>query len=303
MLVLDLRQAKRFSRKKRIRRMRPVKSPAIAEKLLRQKTEQLWEFAIMPSLDRIKRAIESGIGGEQLSSLIEAELDQISYVYQTDAGIIIDMWRLAVDRITRTKMNAALQRSLGVDITAVLDDPIVSEALAVGAMNAENLIVTMPTKLMGEVAMAVQANMRGVPLPGGRSLLDQIDFLGTRSRAWANVIARDQTAKLTDTLNTARQQALGIEEYYWRTMKDVNVVGNPNGSYPDWNPKHMDHYIMEGVLCRYDDPTVYSTDDGRTWKNRTGAMPKNHPSDDILCRCYREGKIDLDKILAHATVQ
>jgi hypothetical protein len=130
MLILDLKQAKRFSRKKRIRRMRPVKSPALAEKLLRQKTEQLWQFAILPSLDRIKTAIQSGIGGDYLSNMIESELDQIVSAYEADAGMIVDMWRLAVDRITRTKLNAALQRSLGIDIRAITDDPMVSEALA-----------------------------------------------------------------------------------------------------------------------------------------------------------------------------
>jgi uncharacterized protein with gpF-like domain len=303
MLMLDLKQAKSLSRKKRIRRMRPVKSPVMAEKLLRKKTEDLWQYIIMPSLERIKTAISQGAGLEQLSAMMEQELKQAEWLYGAEAGQVIDMWRLAVDRTTRAKMNAALNQSLGIDISTVLDDPMVAEALAVGAFRAEELIKTMPTKIMGQVADAVMRNMRGVPLPEGRSLLDQIDFLGTRSRAWANVIARDQTAKLTATLNQTRQTALGIEEYYWRTMKDTNVVGNPNGNYPDWNKMHSNHYVMEGMLCRYDDVTIYSDDDGRTWKKRLGEMPKENAGFQVMCRCYSEPKIDLDKILTHATVQ
>jgi len=80
-------------------------------------------------------------------------------------------------------------------------------------------------------------------------------------------------------------------------------VGNPAGQYPGWNDKHMDHYVMDGLYCRWDDPTVFSTDEGKSWRKRTGKMPKNHPADDILCRCYTEAVMDLDKILAHATVQ
>lgn len=302
-LILDIKQAKKLSRKKRMRKMRPVKSPAMAEKLLQKKTENLWQYVIFPSIERIKTAISQGAGFDQISLIMERELEQAEWLYGAEAGQIIDMWRLAVDRTTRAKMNAALSKSLGIDITTVLDDPTVAEALAVGAFQAEELIKTMPTKVMGQVAQAVMANMRGVPLPEGRSLLDQIDFLGTRSRAWAHVIARDQTAKLTATLNQTRQQALGIDMYIWRTMKDVNVVGTPGGSYPEGNKMHSNHYIMEGKYCRYDDVTVYSTDEGKTWKKRTGDMPKENAGFQVMCRCYTEPVIDLDKILANAKVQ
>jgi len=283
--------------------LRPVRSPAMAEKLLRKKTEELWQKVIFPAIDRLKWAISSGMSPEQLTVLVDQELRQAELMYDVDTETIVNMWRLAVDRMTRAKLNASLTNTLGIDITPVLDEPVVREALIVGSWQAESLIKTMPTKVMGQVADAVMKNMQGVPLPEGRSLLDQIDFLGTRSRKWAHVIARDQTAKLTATLNQTRQKALGIEEYYWETMEDQRVVGNPSGQYPDWNDKHMNHFVMQGLLCRFDDPTVYSADDGKTWKKRTSKMPKNHPSIDILCRCYSSPKIDIDKLLARAIVQ
>jgi uncharacterized protein with gpF-like domain len=302
-LILDIEQAKKLQRKKRIKRLRPVKRPALAEKLLRQKTEDLWRRVIFPSLERIKWAIQQGQSREQLTILLDQELQQAALLYDTDTETIVNMWRLAVDQMTRVKINAALHNALGIDMTSVFDEPEIREAMMAGAWEAESLIKTMPTKVMGQVADAVMKNMRGIPLPEGRSLLDQIDFLGTRSRKWAHLIARDQTSKLTDKINTARQQAIGIDVYRWVTMRDKRVVGNPNGQYPDWNDKHMDHYAMEGVYCKYDDPTVFSTDGGKTWRQRTGKMPKNHPTDDIMCRCDRAPIIDIDKLLARAIIQ
>jgi uncharacterized protein with gpF-like domain len=303
-LILDINQAKTLSRKKRSKKLAPVRSPSQAERILRIKTEQLWEKVIFPSLERIKWAIGAGYSINQLTILVDQELQNAVWMYGVEAETIVGMWQLAVNNITRAKINAALTRSLGIDITPILDDPKTKEALLIGSWEAESLIKTMPTKLMGDVAQAVMENFRGVPLPEGRSLLEQIDFLGTRSKKWAKFIARDQTAKLTGTLNQTRQEGLGIDSYYWKTMQDGRVVGNPTGKYPEWiSDKHKNHYKMEGLLCQWQDSMVYSTDDGKTWRKRTSDMPRNHPSQDIGCRCQTHGKIDLDRIIEEAFLQ
>jgi len=172
-LILDIRQAKALKRKKRVKKLRPVKSPAMAQKLLQQQTERLWEQIIFPSLERIKQAVTNGVDLEQLSQLLQQEMEQAAWMYGMETEQIVDMWRLTVDKLTKIKLNAVLNRSLGIDLTAVLDDPSVAEALAVGAFQAEELIKTMPTKVMGQVAQAVMANMRGIPLPEGRSFFSR----------------------------------------------------------------------------------------------------------------------------------
>ena len=98
----------------------------------------------------------------------------------------------------------------------------------------------------------------------------------------ARLIARDQVGKLNGQLTKARQQDLGIETYYWETSKDERVRGNPAGKYPKAIPSH---WIMQGKLCRWDDGTVYSDDNGKTWKPRTGVMPMGIPGEEIACRC------------------
>jgi hypothetical protein len=52
---------------------------------------------------------------------------------------------------------------------------------------------------------------------------------------------------------------------------------------------------MEGKHCKWSDASVYS-DDGKTWKKRTAAMPKGHVGTEVLCRCYAESIIDINKL-------
>lgn len=302
-IIIDIKQAQKLQRKKKLRKVPPIKSPVKAERFLKQRTEQLWEQVINPSLERIKRAVQQGMGQEQLAELLDAELKQAVWMYDVEADEIVDMWRLAVDKLTRVKMNAALSKSLGIDISAMLDEPEIAQALAIGGFEAAALIKTMPSKAIGQVADAVMKNMRGIPLPEDRSLMQQIEFLGARSKKWSKLIARDQTAKLTSVLNQARQQSIGVEMYIWRTVKDQRVVGNPVGNYPEGNDKHGNHYKMEGVYCKWDDPSVFSADEGSTWSKRTSDMPHNHVGMDIQCRCYSEPVLDLDSIIESAVVQ
>lgn len=112
------------------------------------------------------------------------------------------------------------------------------------------------------------------------------------SRSRARLIARDQVNKLNGQITKARQTRLGLKTYEWTTANDQRVRGRPGGAYPDANPSH---WVMEGMLCRWDDPTVYSPDGGKTWKARSQRMPKSHPGQDIQCRCF--GQPSLKELL------
>jgi SPP1 gp7 family putative phage head morphogenesis protein len=105
----------------------------------------------------------------------------------------------------------------------------------------------------------------------------QEQFQTTKSRA--RLIARDQVSKLNGQLTEVRQKDLGISEYIWRTTGDERV--------------RRSHAIMDGKRCRWDDPTVYSDDGGKTWKKRAsiGGIQK-HPGQDYQCRCWAEAVFD-----------
>lgn len=79
------------------------------------------------------------------------------------------------------------------------------------------------------------------------------------SRRRAELIARDQTAKLNGQIQRAQQQDAGITEYVWSTSKDERV--------------RKSHKELEGRRFNWDDPPENS--DGR----------KCHPGQDYQCRC------------------
>ncbi len=78
------------------------------------------------------------------------------------------------------------------------------------------------------------------------------------SRSRAQLIARDQIAKLNGQIAEKRQSDLGIEEYAWRTVGDERV--------------RETHAEKDGRRFRWDDPPA-----------DTG-----HPGTDYQCRCVAE---------------
>jgi hypothetical protein len=98
----------------------------------------------------------------------------------------------------------------------------------------------------------------------------------------ANLIARDQIGKLNEKVTQARMEQAGLTMYIWSTAQDERVRGNPAGHFPNARPSH---YLMEGLLCRWSDPSVYSDDGGKTWKPRPSGAVMLHPGHDIQCRC------------------
>jgi hypothetical protein len=101
-----------------------------------------------------------------------------------------------------------------------------------------------------------------------------------------NLIARDQIGKLNSMATQARMQNVGLNMYIWETAHDERVRST--------------HVPMDGKLCQWDNPRVYSDDGGKTWIPRSSGWVHLHPGMSIQCRCiataYWEeliGEIDL----------
>lgn len=113
-------------------------------------------------------------------------------------------------------------------------------------------------------------------------LKNEIMGTGRVDKEQAESIARNGIRAVQSALNQKRAVDVGFKTYTWLTAEDQRVRGNPNGLYPDAKPNC---WIMHGLLCRYDDDTVYSNNGGKTWKKRTPEMPKGKPGEDEDCRC------------------
>ncbi|MEY0497658.1 phage minor head protein, partial [Providencia rettgeri] len=74
------------------------------------------------------------------------------------------------------------------------------------------------------------------------------------------------------TLTESRSRALGLDLYEWGGAGDER--------------ERDSHRKLNGKLCKYSDPAVYSDDGGKTWKKRKsiGAY-EGHPGTDYQCRC------------------
>ena len=299
-VILDHKELEKLARRKKARRLRAPKPSTKPERTLRRRLEALWKRVLFPATRGLKELIKQKASPSVIAETIDQVFRQAEFEYGLVADNYLTEWKLSLDRDTRSVFLRGLQDSLGVDVTALYDQPDIKDALTMGSTEAAGLIKTIPGDYLNEVARAVRMNFTGEPLPQGRSLIQQIEQVGKVSRGRAKVIARDQTKKLNTELNRHRQQAIGTEIYIWRTVRDQRVVGNPAGVSPKGSDAHKNHFVMEGKYCKWDDPTVYSTDKGKTWKKRTGEMPHNHPGQDIQCRCNAEPVIDMQRIIQYA---
>lgn len=291
-LLLDEKNLKKLSGKKprRPKRGKQVKPTAKPERLLRKRMEKLWETVLLPATEQIQAAIERGAPLTEIADLVERSINEATFAYGLQAREMVGTWSVSMDTETRHKFQAALGKTLGVDLTAVLDTPEISDALAIGVWQATNLIKTVPQEYFGEISKAVADNFHGKPLPNGRSLMQHISFVSGVSKKRARTIARDQTFKLTGNLNMVRQTSIGVEEYIWRTVKDNRVAGKPGGQNPPVpnmasSKFHGNHYERNGKKFRWDSPP-----------------PDGHPGQAILCRCWAEPVINLDKIVKSASL-
>lgn len=157
---------------------------------------------------------------------------------------------------------------LGIDV--FLEEPWLKNQLELFANQNSQLIKNMTDNEMERVSGIVQ---RGLQEGSSyESIADNIEKSFGITRRHAKLIARDQTSKLNGSLTKLRQQELGITQYRWQTSDDERV--------------RQTHKVLEGKICRWDDPTVFLNEDTGKWEKRSSIGGTNvHTSQDVNCRC------------------
>ena len=155
-------------------------------------------------------------------------------------------------------------------INLFVDEPWLSDQLNLFASQNAKLITSLPEQELERVSGIVE---RG--LQEGKTYTDvQAEIKKTFgiSDRKARLIARDQTAKLNGSLTRLRQESIGVKEYRWQTSGDERVRNS--------------HAVLDGKLCKWDDPTVYLDEKDGKWKKRSSiGAEKLHPRRASNCRC------------------
>jgi SPP1 gp7 family putative phage head morphogenesis protein len=193
--------------------------------------------------------------------IVETEADALGIARQINV----------FNKVQFAKVTDAL---LSIDV--FFHEPWLEDQLALFASQNSELITSLVDDEIQRVSGIVQRGFQqGLPY---KTVADQIQSSFGVSRRHAKLIARDQTVKLNASLTKLRQEDLGIEHYEWQTSGDERVRAS--------------HRMMDGLICRWDDPTVYRRPGEKKWRKRTSSMPKNHPGGDVQCRCVTIAQIE-----------
>jgi SPP1 gp7 family putative phage head morphogenesis protein len=150
-----------------------------------------------------------------------------------------------------------------------------------------DLIHSDMRKYIGQVNdLTERAVTSGWSVPQLQKQIQGLDEHITKARA--EFIARDQIGKLNGEITQRRMESVGLTMYIWETSGDERV-----------RPSHT---LMDEKLCRWDDPTVCSEDEGKTWIDRPSGAVQLHPGFDWQCRCtatsyWEELVQEADKLL------
>lgn len=158
----------------------------------------------------------------------------------------------------------------GIHVNVPTSAPWWDDMKASWAEDNYTLITSNAKKYVEQInILTEQAIVNGMS-PG--KLKDEI-FKATQSLSdkHCKLLARDQMGKLNGNITEAQMQEIGLDLYVWSTSYDDRVRDS--------------HALMEGLLCRWDDASVCSYDNGKTWESRPSGAVDLHPGQDIQCRC------------------
>lgn len=180
------------------------------------------------------------------------------------AAVVAESLVARANSRNRERFYASIEAFLGINVAALVDEAGLRPILRLKARENVNLITSIAEDYLGQVETLVFEHVI-TGRDSSKSMIEALRDLGAKSDRRAKFIARDQTAKLTAALNRERNQALGITEYVWRTVRDERV--------------RESHRKRNGKTFRWDDPPKGGPADG------------GHPGESINCRCTAEPRI------------
>lgn len=266
-----------LTKRKREFRGEPLPAPRNVEVQYRSALFNLTKL-LSNSSRLIADEVRGGASHLDALRLLEAEIKKAKAAFDVAAAQLPQQTTASMTAATKAQTQGMLSRALGVDFVSVIDTPEIAEAMSVAQIKNTGLIKSIASEHFNRVSKAISDNYSG-NLEG--SLTQELMDIGGITRRRAKFIARDQTSKMASEINEIRQRDIGIDDYDWRTSRDIRVVGTPGGLYPKGNKAHGDHFKREGKRFKWSEPP----EDG-------------HPGHAPGCRCRAQPVINLDKLNA-----
>jgi hypothetical protein len=218
------------------------------------------------------RSLQAAPGAEeQLQAAMDAlpedaqhRLDALRRKWQQQFDSLAARW--AHHMITGVVAQSDAQLSLGLKdflarntIVSTMQTPRMRAVVEAATQSSVGLITRIPERFLGGVQTAV---MNAITTGSGLNQL--VPYLTKKYKGdarHAHLVALDQVRKVSESVNSARLQSLGVEEYVW--------IATGGERYP----RKLHHEKLNGQTFRYDDPPVID--------ERTGERGK--PGDAINC--------------------
>ena len=207
---------------------------------------------------------------DYINSLIEVLASIAGERIEEKAKLLATRFVTRVHYQNRTQFTRNFKNAFDVDLSSIIEKEVLGDTLSVAIQQNVELIKSIKNDFINDIGSSVFANYKSGFRHG--ELINEIRARGNVSYSRAKLIARDQTAKINADFNEERNKKMGFDVYKWKGTGDER--------------ERDSHRVLNNMLCRYSDPTVYSDDDGKTWKKRKsigGYIGKC--GGDYQCRC------------------
>jgi len=281
-LKIQLRQVNRRGKNRKARKQ--PEPTAIAREYrayINQVIEQyadLTEAILFPILEQAAQAARlQGVRADSWVDDLDSGLDSLlvrAMGMESGIGTAVGGFAQQLGQFNQRGFQSTVNATLGVNVE--LNEPWLADELKAWATQNVRLVSSVPQQEHTQISrIALEGVRSGKPV---REIQAEIRERHNISRHRAQTIARTETAKLNSELTERRQREIGISTYYWRAGRDERVRAS--------------HGVLDGMLCSWDDPTVYSDDGGVTWKQRSSIGGyEGAPGTDFNCF---PGSVELD---------
>jgi len=167
-------------------------------------------------------------------------------------------------------MNKNIQSVSGIDLPRIVRNEGIEQLIEIKAAENAALIKSIKDEYKEKVSKLVRDNVMNGERPS--NIVTQIKEIGGMSKGRAKTVARTESAKLNADIVQIRAEAIGSKTYIWSASMDERTRAS--------------HKVLDGMLCKFDDNTVYSDDDGKTWKKRSSiGAEEQMAGKSYNCRC------------------